>query len=411
MPTFKYKARNMMGNVVEGEMESSSKQECIEYLRNDGLLILSVEENKIINKEVLKYEIDFRALFVKLFGSYSYKQLASFFGHLNFLLQSGLTVYKAVGLIKNQSDKRMKKVLEKVEEDLDAGFAFYEALSRHSTVFPKLVIELIRSGEMSSSLEKITEELANYYEEQQLLRSQIVTVLFYPVITLIMTVAVTNYILITVVPSISGMLIEYDAELPLITKIVIAASDIVKNKWYFAVGGFVLFIVGLRQLFRVEAIKHLFDTFMLKFPLTKSVVMNVNLARFSRTLAVLLNSGISLTRAMDMAENIISNHVLLKNAIHAKMKLEQGQNLSSGLDEGGAFPKSFVEVVKIGEESGFIDQVLFKLADQYTRILQQTVKRLSSLLEPILMLFVAGVVGFLMLSMFMPMVALMRSMA
>lgn len=411
MPTFKYKARNQIGSIIEGEMEATSKAECVQNLRNSGLFIIAVEENTILNKEVLNKEINFGAVFAKLFGRYSYKRLASFCGNLNFLLQSGLTVYKAIGLIKDQSDKRMKKVLEQVEQDLDAGFTFHEALAKHPTVFPKFVIELIRSGEMSSSLEKITEELANYYEEQQLLRSQLITVLFYPIITLILTVFVTNYILITVVPSIGQMLIEYDAELPLITKMVIAASDLVKNKWYFVVGGLIVLYLVARQLFRIPTVKFGLDKILLTFPLTRPVVININLARFSRTLAILLNSGIPLTRALDMAENIISNYVLMRGIIHAKDRLEQGFSLSGGLDESKYFPKAYVEIIRIGEESGLIDQVLFKMADQYTRALQQTVKRLSSLLEPVLTLFVASVVGVLMLSMFMPMVTLMRSMA
>lgn len=410
MPVFSYQAKNSLGATVEGTAEHDSREECVRSLLNEGLFILTIKEGKpsAINSDIMK--LDVGLILSKMGKKQPTKELALFCSNINFLLESGLSIYQSIGLVKNQSTKvAMRQALAKVESDLDLGSSFHEALAKHENVFPTLLVELVKTGEVSGNLERIMEELASYYEEQSAIKSQIVTVMFYPVLTIILAIAVVNYILLTVVPSIADMLIKYDAELPFVTKVVMTGSDLIQNYWYYVLGVTILLIIALRYVLKIGVVRENIDKILLKIPVISALLLQVNLSRFTRTLAILLDSGINVVRAMDMSSKILSNRILYKGVIDAKELVEQGESVSSALGKSKGFPEIFIEIVKVGEKSGSIDRVLFKVADQYSKALEQNVKRLSAVLEPFLMLFVAGIVGFLMISMFMPMVSLMNS--
>lgn len=395
-----YKAAKKDGKIVTGLIEAKDPKEAAAYLRKEDLMPIQVITPKDSN---LLGMLPFR----KKVG---FKELVFFTRQLSSMLASGLTLMQALGILKNQvQNVAMEDMLDDMISSIQEGQSFSLAIAKYPLVFSPIYISLIRAGETSGLLDKVLLRLADNLEKEQKLRGIIKGALAYPIIVIILMIVVISVLMIFVIPQLTTLYTSLNFPLPLSTKIVVGISMIVSNFWYV-----LLLIAGgiyyyFHRWYRTDTGKLLIDSWTLKLPIFGKLITQATMADFTRTFGLLVGTGTLVVESLNRSAETVGNIIYKRAVLGVSKKVEKGVTIGDSLASGLVFPSIVVEMVKIGEQTGKLDESLTKVSEYYEREVEQTVKILTTALEPMVIVVLAICVGFLIISIITPIYGLITS--
>lgn len=397
MPVFKYQGRASSGVMKKGTINASSERDAITKLRNKGINPREVTEStSILHKE---FTIGSRL---------KTQSFVVYLRQFSTLIRAGITVVDATNILAHQTEsKALKNALFHIEEEVRAGTAFSDAARHHEKLFPPLFINMMRVGEATGNLDATLERLATYYEKQHRLRKSVQSALTYPIVLLILIFGVATGLLLTIVPQFTDMFEDMGAELPLITLFVLGISDVVQSIWWLIL----LFIIGipilLRYLYKTnKQFKAGFHYFLFKLPIFGKLLQKSVIAQMTRTLSSLVSSSVPILQALTIVERVVGNPLIGQVILQARDSLEGGNTLSGPLEKSWLFPPLVTQMVSIGEKTGQLDYMLEKVADFYEDDVDRSVETLKALIEPLMIVVLAVVVGTIVLAILIPMFSL-----
>jgi type IV pilus assembly protein PilC len=400
MPTYKYKAINKTGEKIEGNYTAKSKSEVIYMLRQNQNLPVKIEE--VIEKEnVLNFES---------FKKIKVKDIAIFCRQFYTMLNAGVTVLNVLDTLRYQTEnKKLKAVVGEVYEEVQKGLTFAEALKKHQKIFPDLLINMVEAGEVSGTLDVIMDRMAVHYEKENKITNKVKGAMMYPIILSIVSILVVVFLLTFIMPTFVGMFEGSGVELPLPTRILLMISGIIINYWYFVFTALLLMILGIKKYIGTNNGQFLIDHIKFKIPIVKGTTQKVITSRFTRTLSTLLASGIPLIQALDIVSRIVGNVIVEKGILKAKEDVRKGVDLATPIKQMGVFPPMAESMIRIGEESGALDEILDKTANFYDEEVEAALQKMTTLIEPVMIVVMAIVVGSIVIAMVMPMFEMMNT--
>jgi general secretion pathway protein F len=394
MPVYRYEAVNPAGEVLREESAAPDRDALVQKLRDQGLLPLAVEE---ANAGLLGRSLNLPLLAAR--NRVSQREVGLLTQQLAKLLRAGLPLDRALTILISVNDEeRMQKLLSRVQERVRGGSALADALEDQPGVFSRLYLNMIRAGEASGSLEVVLERLAEFMERTKALKDTVASALIYPTILLAVAGLSVVILLTYVVPQFQALFEDAGQALPLSTRVVIVVGEVLRGYWWVGVLLIVL-LIGFfqRQLSRPES-RYRWDRLFLRLPLVGDLIAKVEMARLARTLGTLLRNGVPLLGALAIVKETLTNRVLADAVGDVAENLKAGQSLAEPLMEQGAFPSLAVHMIRVGEETGQLDDMLIQVADTYDDEVQTTVKRMLALLEPVLILGLGIVIAGIIMS-------------
>ncbi|MCA1057875.1 type II secretion system F family protein [Rossellomorea aquimaris] len=399
MGRYKYTGRGQKGK-KSGIITASSKK--------DALIQLKKQEVRVI--DILEMPETLMTKDITIGNPVKLQHLVIFLRQFATLLQAGVTVVDATHILGEQTEsKALSKALKEIEDELRDGNPLSEAFSRHKKIFEPLLINMLKAGEASGSLDETLEGLATHYEKQHITKQKIISALAYPMLVGVIAIGVVIFLLAAVVPTFVNMLNDFGGELPAITKFVIASSDFMQKFWYIIILFFVLIAVILAVLRKDKKSKYYLDYAVLRIPIFGRMLQKAVLARMTRTLSSLFSSSVPILQALAIVEKVVENEVVARVIGESRRSLEKGTSLTDPMKRHWAFPPLVTQMIAIGEETGSLDSMLAKVADFYEKEVESATDRLKSLIEPLMIVMLAGLVGTIVTSILVPMFEIFNS--
>ena len=389
-PTFKWEGTDKRGVRVKGELRGPNQNMIKAELRRQGILPLQVRKK---SKPLLSFGDNVVPKDIMLFS----RQLCTMLG-------AGIAVVQALDMVGHSNRKtKVKELILNIKADVESGTSLSKALGKHHLYFNDLYCSLVHAGEEAGVLEVLLDKVATYLEKTEALKAKVKKALTYPAIVLVFAFVVTAVLLIFVIPTFDDLFKGFGAELPALTRMVIDLSQVFQKNWYLILGGPVVAIVGFVEARRrSRTFAQWLDRMILKVPLIGDLVATSANARFARTLSTLFNGGVPLVDAMLSVAGATGNYVYEKAVLEMRDAVSIGQQLNFAMRQSSLFPDMVVQMVAIGEEAGSLGDMLAKVADFYEAEVDNKVDTLTTMIEPLLMAFLAGVVGTLVVSMYLP---------
>jgi type IV pilus assembly protein PilC len=302
----------------------------------------------------------------------------------------------------------LRKTIGKLADSVQGGSTFSDALSQHPKIFNKLYVNMVKAGELGGVMELVLVRLADFQEKAQKLKNKVVSAMFYPIIVLVIAVAIMAFLLVYIVPKFEQIFQDMlgGKPLPALTEFVIGASRFFQNQWYLIIGGAVVLIVAYSFAGKTAKGRMVIDTLTLKAPLFGSLIKKGSISRFSRTLGTLVTSGVPILQALNITRDTAGNTKIADAIQHVHDSVKEGESIVSPLEKSGIFPPMVVSMIDVGEETGQLPEMLLKVADVYDDEVDNTVAGLTSLLEPIMIVFLAVVVGTIVIALFLPLISI-----
>ncbi len=343
-------------------------------------------------------------------GGVSARKLTQFTTQLAILQGAGIPIVRSLRICEGQLRAGpLKTVVGTVADDVEGGASLSEAMGKHEAVFDRLYQNMVRAGEAGGILDQILQRLADFSEKSQQIRSRVREALTYPVVVLGFAVAVMTFVMIVIVPKFEDIFKSFKQELPPVTKVLIDFSRFLAEYWYVVFGVPVVLFIVYRMLLKLERVRYFVDNVKLHSPIAGVLIEKTIVARFSRTLGTLLNSGVAILEALEIVQNSIPNAVLAGAIGDVRASVREGATIAAPLLESRAFDDLVVNMIDVGEATGSLDKMLLKIADTYEAEVDVRVSTLFKLLEPILLLVLAVVVGFIVVALFLPILKVMDS--
>lgn len=391
MPLYEYKGKTVGGRPIQGERKAKNKAELERYLRANKILASQ------INKKASQINLKIGGRIKKVDISRFTRQFATMIG-------AGLPMVQCLEILSNQMESaEFRSIANKVKEDVQSGATLSEALSRHKKVFDDLYVNMVEAGEMGGALDTILVRLANYKEKADALARKVKGALVYPIVVAIVATGVTVAMLTYIVPVFAKMFAGMGAELPAPTKVVLDISHFLQANGLALIIGLAAVIVGFKFSLRYPDMRLTFDKFKLVMPLLGNLIRKSAVSRFTRTLSTLISSGVSILDALDITSKT-SGNMVLQNAIRrSMMSIAEGETITAPLKDSGVFPPMVIQMISVGEKTGGLDDMLSKIADFYDEEVDAAVTALTSIIEPVIIVFMGAVIGGIMIAMYLPM--------
>jgi len=394
MITFSYQARDAAGRIVSGIQEALNEDNAVTSLMSRGLMVLSLQRKATASQSRRK--------------STNVKEtdLVLFTRQLSTMVEAGISLVQALTALYEQADPKRQGALRAVISDITArvqgGETFHESLAKHPRVFNRLFISMVKAGEHGGLLAEILDRLAGFLEASARLRKKVKSAMTYPVIVVCIAFAITTFLIVRVVPIFGEIFADFGAKLPAPTQFLIDVSNFVRGEWYFLVAGIGGAIFGVRAFLRSTRGKQLWDRWKLKLPVFGPLVHKICMSRFARTFAQLIRSGVPILEVLDIVGGTSGNHVVETAIKEVGADVEKGDNLSVSLSRKSIFPPMLLRMVAAGEATGKIDTMLEKMADFWDEEIEAMLDALTSLIEPMLIVFLGVIVGGIVIAMFLP---------
>jgi type IV pilus assembly protein PilC len=414
MPVFAYKAMDAKGKEVKNIIEADNTAQAINKLRDKGLFPTNVVEHKgkktgkVAPVPGSKPGMSMTITIPFLAGKVKPKQLTLFTRQLATLIDAGLPLVRSLTVLRDQSKPGpLKNTLNGLAQDVESGSTFSEALAKYPKVFTKLYINMVKAGEVGGVMDVVLARLAEFSEKSEKLASKIKAALVYPSCVMFFATGVLVFLITFIVPKFMTIFKEVDAALPPMTQMLLFASNFMKNYWYIGIGGIVGFVVVFKTMSKIPFCKFYLDFAKLQMPVFGQLLRKVGVARFARTLGTLLASGVPILQALLIVRDTSGNEIIAKAVGNVHDSIREGESIAKPLERSKAFPLFVVNMIDVGEETGSLDQMLNKIADAYDDDVDTTVGALTSLLEPLMIVGMGLIVGFIVISMFLPLISLM----
>ena len=401
---FIYTAKSADGKSKGGEISAPDERAVAQQLRVDGYIVTSI-------KKIEEQEIKTSVSLMDRLQTVPLKEKMMFARNLSVMISSGLTVSRAVHNLGAQTkNKRFRKILESLFEDLQSGKNLSEGLAKYPSVFSELFVNMVRVGEAGGNLDEVLNIVATQLEKEHELLSKVKGAMMYPAVIVVAMIGIGILMLTYVLPKITGVFKDMQVELPPTTQFIINLSDIFKNHSLLVGLSFVLLLVFLKIFLETQTGKKTLSFLTLNLPVISNIVIKVNCARFARIYSSLLRSGINVTEALKIVANTLTNYYYKKSIEKGMEQIQKGISLSKIIASNGKiFPVLVTQMIEVGEETGKTEAVLMKLAEFYEEEINQITKNMSSIIEPVLMVLIGGAVGFFAIAMLQPMYSLMEN--
>lgn len=400
MPVYEYSAFDYQGHKRKGIIDAGSVAAARQKLRETQIFPIEIAESATEGKDDLNHQRPVGSVFKKV----GLREVSVMTRQLSTLLGAGLPLVPSLTtLVSQTTHPQLKKTLSQIKEEVNEGNSLTVSMSHFPQIFPPFYINMVRAGEASGTLNLVLERLADFNERQQELKTKIRAALAYPILMFIIGSLVLFFLVTFVVPNITNIFKEMNQALPAITILLIAVSSFLKSYWWI-----VAIIAVVATMFVRYAVtkttrgQYLWDKIRLTAPLFGAVHQKMAVARFSRTLGTLLQSGVPLLTAMEIVRNVVDNRLIADDLQTASREVEEGQGLSKSLARNGLFPPIVIEMISVGEHSGNLEPMLYRVADSYEKEAGASVIMMTSLLEPAMILFMGLVVGFIVVSVLLP---------
>lgn len=412
MPVYEYKGLNSKGKEVKGILEAESPRSLKAQLKKDGILLSDLYESKAgkANKKklagsesasggLLAKEVDI----AKFFQRVSLQEITLFTRQLSTLNGAGIPLVESLSALVDQTENdKFKRILSQVKDRVNEGASFADALKEHSDVFGDLYINMIRAGETSGALDAVLIKLADFTEKQTKLRSKISGAIVYPAVISGLGVIIVIILMIVVVPRIVKLFEDMNTTLPIYTRILIGISHALSSYWFILFPALFAALYFLRRYLRSPKGKEQFDILILKIPLFGRLVRMIATSRFASTMSTLLSSGVPMLAAMDIVKTVVGNSRIAKVIEDAREHVREGESLAIPLRKSGQFDPLVGHMISVGEKSGHLEEMLGHVASAYETQVETRVNQLTSILEPLILVVMAIVVGFIVISIMMP---------
>ena len=399
MPVYEYTALNNKGKTIAGIIDAESSFVARQKLRATKQFPVSIKE---VQETAEKKESWQQSIF-RSFARIRQSEVSIMTRQLSTLISAGFPLVTAIdSMIPQTKSTAFKRVLAHIKDSIVEGNSFAASLSQYPEIFPPLFTNLVAAGESSGTLEIVLERLADIMEKQQALYSRIKAALAYPILMMLIGSAVLFFLMTYIVPSISSIFIEMDQVLPTPTQFLIKASNIMKSYWWVLLILGIMLYVAFRNFKKTTTGRYYNDKIVLSFPIVGILIKKLAVARFARTLGSLLENGVSMLTALEIVKNIVGNIHLSDTIVDAAKEVGKGKALGAAISESDVFPNLAVQMIQIGEQSGELEKMLNKVADIFEREVESSVLSMTSLLEPIMILVMAVFVGFVVISICLP---------
>ena len=391
MPEYVYKATTLSGQTVEGSMDGKDEETIVQSLHQLGYIPI-----RIFSTQEKETGFRFSSLLPKRVGI---RNLLTFTQELSTLVSAGLPIDRSLNILGTLTEnKRLREAVKDVLKRVEGGNSLTEALGYHPYIFPKLYLNMVKAGESGGFLEGILSRLARYLQSTKEVREYLISVMIYPLIlTLVSGISIA--ILVTfVVPRFARIFSDLGQAIPLPTQIILSFSQLVRGYWWAGLGTIALIYIGLKMYTQDEERKWRWDRSKLGWFVIGDLIKKMEVARFSRTLGTLLQSGVSILPALNLVKEISQNRAISRSISYIHDRLREGKGISKSLEETDVFPPLAVHMIGVGEETGRLDEMLIKVAETYEENVQTSVKRFVALLEPLIIIVMGAVVGFIVVS-------------
>ena len=396
MAVYRYVGRDVLNRRKRGLIEADSIDAAKEVLLSRGIVVV---EKLSEDRSLLKKSID-----IPFFNRITLRDILIFTRQLYAMVHAGIPLVQALRVIKHQvPNKRLKQIIDDIATYIEEGGKFSTALSKYRDVFGDLYISMIRAAEEAGTLEETLKRLADHLEKIDKLRGKVKSALFYPIFVLVIATIIVTGILIFVIPTFQQLYADLGGSLPALTQMVIRASEWLRDYIGWFILGIVLFIVLFVQLRRISRrFKYLTDLLLLKLPIFGDLILKSSIANFARTFSSMLSSGINILEALRISAETSNNEVVREAIEKVREQVERGVSLSLAMSRISLFPPIVVNMAAIGEEAGNLDEMMAKVADFYEEEVDRTVDGLTSLIEPLMIVFIGSIIGVIIIAMYLP---------
>ena len=393
MAVFAFSGRTRTGQVINGEMEAPNREAVVAQLRRQQVLAT------VIKPKARDIEISIPGFGAKA----NEKDLAIITRQLATMIDAGLPLVQCLDILAQQQEKKfLKSTLQDIRQDVEGGSTFSAALKKHPKVFSGLYTNMVEAGEAGGILDTILNRLAAYIEKAMTLKKRVKTAMFYPATIVSVALVVVTFLLMYVIPTFEQLFAGFGASLPLPTVIVLKLSNFVQAYILFIIGGLVGTVVGLRMYYRTEGGKRAIDGLLLRLPIFGTLIRKVAVAKFTRTLGTLVSSGVGILDGLDITARTAGNKVVEDAILKARTTIAQGKTIAEPLQASKVFPPMVTQMIAVGEQTGALDRMLNKIADFYDEEVDSSVAGLTSLLEPLLVIFLGVIIGGVVIAMYLP---------
>jgi len=408
MPIFVYEALDSQGQEVRGEIEAVSSEEAIVKIRNKSYFPTNVKEKSAKRQRAAGPGAKKKKSFAM--GKVKAKQLCTFTRQLSTLQDAGLPIVRSLKILEEQQKPGvLKNQLVDVAEDVEGGSTLSEALSKHPKTFDKLYVNMVRAGEAGGVLDSILERLAAFMEKSQRLKKQVISALIYPAAVITVAGGILAAIMVFIIPKFKEMFEDMRMELPALTNMLVTFSNWLKDYWYLIpVIPFAIFVI-MKLVASNKTGRYVLDKVKLKLPLFGLIISKSIISRFARTLGTLIASGVPILEALSIVKEATGNAVFENAITRVHDSIREGENIVGPLAASKVVDSMVLNMVDVGEETGELDKMLLKIADTYDEDVDALVSGLMSLIEPLLIVFLGGAVGFIVVALFLPLVSLMQN--
>ena len=413
MPNFAYIVKDAKGARIEGIMKAESLDQAVDKLAKEGSTIISVKaaaEGAFKGRLSLSDKI--MLSIYKWRTGVSLKTLVFFTRQLSTMFSAGLTIEKSISdLEKAEKNKKFAKVLRQLSDDIRKGYSLSEAMEQHPGVFNPLYIALVTAGEVSGTLHTILDELSDYLEKIEDTRRKVRSAMAYPLFIVVFLTLVVWFLFYYVVPMFAQVYEGFGADLPVPTKIAIGISNFITNNAFLAILMLLGLVVAVWIINLTDRGRYVWDTIKLKMPVFGSVTTNSIMSKFSRTFSILMTAGVPIMDTMELTENVVQNAVIEGGIRRARVMVKEGYGVANAFRRTGLFPPTLLQMIGTGEETGDMDKLLGKAAQFYEKLVDAVIERLTSLIEPLLIILMAGVVGGIIIVVYLPIFSLGEAMS
>lgn len=394
MDSFAYVAIDPSGKEVKGSIEADSEEKASQKLKADGLTPVEISKQNMLNKD-LSFDIG---------GKPNARDLSVFCRQFVSMTQAGVTIIDALNMLSEQTqNKKLREAIKNTQVSVEKGETLSDSMNEQKGIFPPLLMHMVKAGEASGSLDIAFERMAIQFEKDAKLRATVKKAMIYPIIVCIVAIGVVIVMLTVVIPNYSSMFEQMDMTLPAITLAVMHASDFIINYWYILIIAIAAIVLAFRAFQKTPNGRHILDSMALKSKIMGPLRQKSTSARFARTLSTMLAAGISLVDAVEITAGTMDNVIMRDALMDAREEIVQGVPLSAPLQKCGKFPPMVYHMVRIGEESGDVEGLLTKLADYYEEEVELATESMMALMEPLIILLLAGIVGLLIGAVMAPM--------
>jgi general secretion pathway protein F len=407
MPMYAYKGIGPSGKNVNGVRDAESPKILRQALRKDGILVTSFDLSKggkaakeqNAKRGGLSKEVDLG----NIFGGVKKVEIAALTRQLATLIKAGIPLAEALGaLVEQIQNVRLKTPVAEVRTAVNEGSSFADALGKHPKLFDELFVSMVRAGEVAGNLDEVLTRLADFLEASQKLKAKIQGAMVYPMVMVVVGVVIMTVLMIKVIPEITSMFAKAGRQLPINTRMLIATSGFLGRNIIWITFGTIAAIILFVRWIRSKEGKPVWHRFVLKLPVVGELVRTINVGRFASTLGTMLQSGVPMLRALDTSKQIVGN-VLIQQAIEdAKKAVTEGESLATTLRKSGQFPATMIHMTAVGERAGQLEQMLERVAEAYNSEVDTKLTRLTSLLEPLMLVVMGGAVAFIVFSILQP---------